>query len=130
MSGFAKRGLRCTLINIEKSYFEILVAVYLENAWCLIYAILHQSVVMQYNSNGVCFNGLLAKLFTILVSFLTSITSDYIGVVSGEPQSGKKTCIVYFIGPMVLEMAQKVVKSVDNTDFDYNSLTSGILQII
>ena len=41
VTGFVKRGLRHTIINIEKSYFEILNTVYLENAWCLVYAVLH-----------------------------------------------------------------------------------------
>ena len=50
-------GLRRTIINIEKSYVEILNNVYGENAWCLICAILHQSIVMQGNSAGVLFNG-------------------------------------------------------------------------
>ena len=41
---FAKRGLIHAIINIEKSRFEILNTVYLENAWCLVYEILHQSI--------------------------------------------------------------------------------------
>ena len=55
--------------NIEKSRFEILNTVYLENAWCLIYEILHQSIVIQGNSVGVLFDGLLAELPAILDSF-------------------------------------------------------------
>ena len=42
---------------------------------------IHQSTVIQDNSIGVLFNGLLAELPTILDSFITSTTSDYIGVV-------------------------------------------------
>ena len=49
---------------------------YLENAQCLVYAILHRSIVIQGNSFGVLFNGLLAGLPTILDGFF-----DYIGVV-------------------------------------------------
>ena len=32
VTGFAKRGLICTIISIEKSRFEILFTVYLKNA--------------------------------------------------------------------------------------------------
>ena len=81
MTEFAKRGLLHTIINIEISCFEILNTVYLENAWCFVYAILHQSVVIQGYSVGVLFNGLLAELPAILDSFFTNTTSDYIGVV-------------------------------------------------
>ena len=96
MTEFAKRGLIHAIINIEKSRFEILNTVYLENAWCLAYEILHQSIVIQGNSVGVLFDGLLAELPAILDSFFTSTTSDYIGVVGwgwlvgggGEPRSG------------------------------------------
>ena len=49
----AKRGLMHAIINIEKSRFQILNTVYLENAWCLVYEILHQSIVIQGNSVGV-----------------------------------------------------------------------------
>ena len=66
---FAKRGLIHAIINIEKSRFEILNTVYLENAWCLVYEILHQSIVIQGNSVGVLFDGLLAELPAILDSF-------------------------------------------------------------
>ena len=71
VTGLAKRGLIHTIINIEKSCFVIiiLITVYLENAWCLVYVILHQSVVIQGSSVGVRFNGLLAELRTILESF-------------------------------------------------------------
>ena len=41
----------------------------------LVYAILHQSIVIQGNSIGVLFNGLLVEL---PASFFTSTTSDYI----------------------------------------------------
>ena len=56
-------------INIEKSHFEILITIYLENAWCLVYTILHQSIVIHGNSVGVLFIGLLVKLSAILDSF-------------------------------------------------------------
>ena len=69
MTGFAKRGLIRTIINTEKPCFEILIIVYLENAWCLVYKILHQSIVIQGNSAGALFDGLLAELLTILDSF-------------------------------------------------------------
>ena len=36
VTGFAKRGLLRAFINIEKSRFEILITVYLDNAWCLV----------------------------------------------------------------------------------------------
>ena len=72
-----QKGLIHAIINIEKSRFEILNTVYLENAWCLVYEILHQSIVIQGNSVGVLFDGLLAELPAILDSFFTSITSDY-----------------------------------------------------
>ena len=66
---FAKRGLIHAVINIEKSRFEILNTVYLENTWCLVYEILHQSIVIQGNSVGILFDGLLAELPAILDSF-------------------------------------------------------------
>ena len=69
VTGFAKRGLIRAIINIEKSRFEILITVYLENAWCLVYEILHQSIVIQGNSAGALFNGLLAELPAFLDSF-------------------------------------------------------------
>ena len=81
MTGFAKRGLICAIINTEKSRFKILTTVHLENAWCLVYEILHQSIVIQGNSAGALFDGLLAEFPAILDSFFTSTTSDYIGVV-------------------------------------------------
>ena len=62
MTGFAKRGLIRTIINIEKCCFETLNTVYLKNAWCLVYAILHQSIVIQDNSVSGLFIGLLAEL--------------------------------------------------------------------
>ena len=76
-TGFAKRGLICTIINTEKSRFEIIITVYFKNAWCLVYEILHQSIVIQGNSAGALFNSLLAELPTILDSFFTSTTSHY-----------------------------------------------------
>ena len=57
------------------------ITVYLENAWCLIYEILHQSIVIQGNSAGALFDGLLAELPIILDRFFTSTTSDYIGMI-------------------------------------------------
>ena len=69
MTGFAKRGLIHAIITTDKSRFEILVTVYLKNAWCLVYEILHQSIVMQGNSAGALFDGLLAELPAILDSF-------------------------------------------------------------
>ena len=59
-----------TVINIEKSCFEIFITVYLENAWCLVYVILHQLIQ--------------GELPPILDSFFTSATSDYVGVVGWE----------------------------------------------
>ena len=81
MTGFAKRGLIRAITNIEKYRFEILNAVYLENAQSFFHAILHHSTVIQGNSFSVLFNGLLAELPAILDSFFTSTTSDSIGVV-------------------------------------------------
>ena len=93
-----KKGLICAIINTEKSRFEILI-VYLKNAWCLVYKLLHQSIVIQGNSAGALFDGLLAELSAILDSFFTSTTSEYIRVVGGgggEPRSGGKNtrCVV------------------------------------
>ena len=121
VTGFAKRGLIRAFINIEKSRFEILITVYLDNAWCLVYQLLHQSIVIQGNSAGALFDGLLAELPAILDSFFTSTTSEYIGVVGrgwwgATKWRGKHTLCSYtcFMDPLVLELAQKVVKSVDN----------------
>ena len=50
----------------------------LENAWCLVYAILYKSIVILINSDDVLFDGLLAELLATLNSFFNSITSDYI----------------------------------------------------
>ena len=62
-----QKDLLHAIVNIEKSHFEILITVYLENAWCLmIYAVLHQSIVIQGISVGVLLNGLLAELPAIL----------------------------------------------------------------
>ena len=69
VTGFAKRGLIRAFINTEKSRFEILIIVYLDNAWCLVYQLLHQSIVIQGNSAGALFDGLLAELLAILDSF-------------------------------------------------------------
>ena len=69
VTGFAKRGLIRAFINTEIFRFEILIAVYLENACCLVYQLLHQSIVIQGNSAGALFDGLLAELPAILDSF-------------------------------------------------------------
>ena len=69
VTGFAKRGIPRTIINIEKSCIEALNTVYLENAWYLVYEILHQSIVIQGSSIGILFNGLLAEFPAILDSF-------------------------------------------------------------
>ena len=61
MTAFAKRGLIRAFINIEKSRFEILITVYLDNAWCLVYQLLHQSIVIQGNSAGALFDGIIIK---------------------------------------------------------------------
>ena len=76
-----QKGFICVIINIKKSCFEILNTVYLENARCLVYEILHRSIVILGNSFGVLFDGLLAELPAILDGFFPSTTSDYIGVV-------------------------------------------------
>ena len=114
MTEFAKRVLYTQLYtNIEKSRFEIINTVYFENAWCLVYKILHQSVVIQGNSVGVLLDGLLAELPAILDSFFTSTTSDYIewlvGVGGGgEPRSGGELCShTCIMDPLVPELAQK-----------------------
>ena len=65
---FAKSGLIRAFINTEKSRFEILITVYLDNAWCLVYQLLHQSIVIQGNSAGALFDCLLAELPAILDS--------------------------------------------------------------
>ena len=59
------------IINNEKSRFEILTTVYLKNAWCLVYELLHQSIVIQGNSASALFDGLhlLAEFPTILDGF-------------------------------------------------------------
>ena len=75
---------------------------------------------MQGNSIVVLFIGLLAELMAILDSFFTSTTSNYMGVVGQEwweatKWRGKHTqCSYACIMPLVLEMAQKVMKSVGN----------------
>ena len=101
-TGYAKRGLICVIINIEKSHFEIVIIVYFENAWCLVYEILHQSIVIQGNSAGALFNGLLAELPAFLDSFFTNTISEYIGgcwsAGDREPRSGgENTCCVVIL---------------------------------
>ena len=75
----------CDRICKKGSYtqyqFEILNAVYLENAQRVFHAILHRSTVMQGNSFDILFIGLLAELPAILDSFFNNTASDYIGVV-------------------------------------------------
>ena len=57
------------------------------------HAILHHSTVIQGNSFGVQFNGLLAELPAILDSFFNQY--HYIGVAGGEPQSGGEKHVKY-----------------------------------
>ena len=68
---------------------------YLENAQSFFHAILHHYTVIQGNSFGVQFgvqfNGFLAELPAILDSFITSTTSDFIGVVGSHEVAGKNT---------------------------------------
>ena len=71
VTGFAKRGLIHAIINIEKSRFEILITVYLKSVWCLVYEILHQSIVIQGNSAGALCKGLLAELPAFLDNFFS-----------------------------------------------------------
>ena len=83
-----------TSTNIEKSCFEILNTVYLENAWCLVYEILHQSIVIQGNSVGVPLDGLLAELPAILDSFFHQYhkclhRGGWLGVVRSYEVAGK-----------------------------------------
>ena len=66
-----KKGLIRAFINTEKSCFEILITVYLNNAWCLVYQLPHQSIVIQGNSAGALFDGLIAELPAILDSFFS-----------------------------------------------------------
>ena len=70
---FVKRDLIHTIMNTEKSNFKILITVYFENAWCLVCKILHQSIVIQSNSVGALFDGLLAELPAILDSFFSPV---------------------------------------------------------
>ena len=61
----------CIVRTIIYKYLEIsLKAVYLQNAWCVFYAILCHSIVIQGNPIGVVSSGLLAELPAILDSFL------------------------------------------------------------
>ena len=78
----------------------LLNAVYLENERSFFHAILHHSTVIQGDSFGVQFNGLLAELPAILDSFFTSTTSagfhrgGWLGVVGSHEVAGKNTCQV------------------------------------
>ena len=97
-----KKGLIRAFVNTEKSRFEILITVYLKNVWCLVYQLLHQSIVMQGNSAGALFDGLLAELPAILDSFFTSTTSEYIGVVGrgwwgAKKWRGNTRCVVTLV---------------------------------
>ena len=74
----------------------MLITVYLENAWCHVYQLLHQSIVIQGNLAGALFDGLLAEFPAILDSFFTSTTSHrggWLGVVGSHEVAGK-TCAV------------------------------------
>ena len=57
------------------------------HAWCLVSTILHQSVVIQGNSVGVLFNGLLAGLHT-LIFFTMQYHKGWLVAGGGESQSG------------------------------------------
>ena len=70
-----QKGLIRAITNIEKYRFEILNAVYLENAQSFFHAILQHSTVIQGNSFSVLFNGLLAEFPASLDSFFTSTTT-------------------------------------------------------
>ena len=58
-----KKSLICAIKIIEKSHFEILITVYLENAWCLFYEIFLQSIVIQGNMAGTLFNTVQLVIF-------------------------------------------------------------------
>ena len=64
-----QKGLIHAIINIYKYRFEILNAVYLDNAQLVFHEILHQSTAMQGNLFGILFIGLLDELPNILDSF-------------------------------------------------------------
>ena len=73
------------------------------------------SLVIQNNSVGALSNGLLAELPTVLDSSFTSTTNDYLGVEGSHKGAGNMLCsYTCDMDQLVLEMAQKVVKSVDN----------------
>ena len=91
MTEFATRGLICAIINIEESCFEILFTVYLKKAWCLVYALLYQSIG---NSVGVFFNDLPAEFPSILDSFLSHEVVGKNEVVGKHEVAGKHTCIL------------------------------------
>ena len=67
---FAKMCVVHKITNNYKYHFEILKAVNLQNALCIFYVILRQSIVIQGNSIGVLSSGLLAELSAILNGFL------------------------------------------------------------
>ena len=94
MTGFAKRGVIRAFINTEKSRFELLITVYLDNARCLVYQLLHQSIVIQGNSAGALFDCLLAELPAILDSFFHQYhkcihRGGWSGVVGSHEVAGK-----------------------------------------
>ena len=77
--------------------------------------------IIKGNLVGVLFNGLLAELPAILDSFFHQYhkwlhRGGWSGVVGSHEVARKHTLCSYtcIMDPMVLEMAQKVVKSVDN----------------
>ena len=92
-------------INTEKSHFEILIIVYLENAWCLVCKLLHQSIVIQGNSAGALIDGLIAELPTILDSFFQQYHGQ--GWWGATKWREKYTLHSYtcFMDPLVLELA-------------------------
>ena len=59
--------------------------------------ILHQSTIIQGNSPGALFKGLLAELPAFLDSFFTSTTSDYIGVVGRGWWGAMNRCCVVML---------------------------------
>ena len=81
---------------------------------CMVPCLQNSPIVIQGNSAGALFDGLLAELSAILDGFFTSTTNDYIGVVDwgwwgATKWWGKHTLCSYtcFMDPLVLEMAQK-----------------------
>ena len=75
--------------------------------------IFYQSIVIQGNSANALFDGLLAELAAISSVPQGMVGPGWWGVMKWL---GKHTLCSYtcFMDPLVLELAQKVVKSVDN----------------